>query len=45
MQVLNNEEMISVKGGAFNLTIATAIAGVVVFLVGVIDGLIHPKKC
>ena len=45
MKNLNNEEMLNVKGGAISLKLAAAIGGVVIFLVGVIDGIIHPKKC
>ena len=45
MKKLNDEEMINVKGGAISLKIIGAIGAAVVFVIGVIDGLIHPKKC
>lgn len=45
MKELNNEEMLNVKGGAFSLKVAAAIGGAVIFFIGIIDGIVHPKKC
>ena len=45
MKVLNNEEMINVKGGALRAGLKALIGGAVVFLIGLIDGLINPQKC
>ena len=45
--ILNNEEMLSVEGGggiATGIAIAV-IGGAVTFLIGLVDGIIHPKKC
>ena len=43
---LNNEEMIEVKGGAINYKfLAGIVGGAVVFLIGLIDGLLNPRKC
>ena len=42
---LNNEEMLSVKGGAITTKIASLIGGAVIFLIGLVDGFINPKKC
>lgn len=42
---LNNEEMSKVMGGAISFKIAAIIGGIIVFAVGLIDGIINPKKC
>jgi len=43
---LNNDEMINVKGGALNLNIALGIiGGAIIFVIGIVDGLINPRKC
>lgn len=46
MQKLNNEEMLKVKGGGISTRLIWGIiGGAVVFVIGVIDGIISPKKC
>jgi len=46
MNKLNNEEMINLKGGAISYKAIIALVGAgVAFLIGVIDGLINPRKC
>lgn len=45
MKKLNNEEMMIIKGGAISWKIATVIGGAIVFLIGLVDGLINPRKC
>ena len=45
MKRLNSEEMINIKGGAISFKVAALVGGAIVFIVGVIDGLLHPKKC
>lgn len=46
MIVLNNEEMLNVKGGALKFKLISAIiGGVTVFIMGFVDGFVHPKKC
>ena len=46
MQVLKANEAISYNGGGKITTgIAVIITGVVVFVMGIIDGLTNPKKC
>ena len=46
MIVLNNEEMLNVKGGALKFKVLSAIVGgVTVFILGFIDGIVHPKRC
>ena len=44
MKKLNDEEMITVKGGAVGKFWGMIGAGIV-FLIGLIDGLINPRKC
>ena len=45
--VSNNEEMRMVEGGSSLATIIglSLIGGAITFVIGVLDGLIHPKKC
>jgi len=45
MKKLNNEEMINVKGGAISWKIASVVGAGLVFVIGLIDGLVNPKKC
>ena len=45
MKVLNNDEMMEVKGGGFGSTIAAIISGAIVFFMGVFDGFMNPRKC
>ena len=46
MKNLNNEELLEVTGGGVISKFAWGIiGGAVVFLIGVIDGLVSPKKC
>lgn len=45
MKVLNNEEMICIKGGAINASLKALLGGAVVFLIGLIDGLLNPQRC
>lgn len=44
--ILSNEEMFNVKGGAFKVSaFAGLLGGAIVFLIGLIDGLINPQRC
>ncbi len=45
MKVLNNAEMLEVKGGGIGATLWAIIGGAVVFVIGVFDGFMNPKKC
>lgn len=45
MNKINNEQMKEIKGGAVNWSLMAGIGAVASFLIGVIDGLINPKKC
>ena len=43
---LNNEEMLVVKGGGISSKLIWGIVGgVIVFALGIIDGIVNPKKC
>ena len=45
MKKINNEQLKGVKGGGVNWSLVAGIGAVASFLIGVIDGLINPKKC
>ena len=45
MNKMTNDEMKNVKGGGINWTLMAGIGAFASFLVGIIDGMINPKKC
>ena len=45
MQKLSNDKLKNITGGGINWSIAAGISALASFLIGVIDGLINPKKC
>ena len=45
MKVLNNEEMLKVKGGGMSAWAIFGIGAAIVFIAGVIDGFVRPLKC
>ena len=45
MKRIKEEEMKKVKGGGVNWSLMAGIGAVASFLLGVIDGIINPKKC
>ena len=45
MKKVNDKKLKEVKGGAINWGLAAGIGAIASFLIGVIDGLINPKKC
>lgn len=45
MNILNNEAMYEVSGGAISKAVIAGAAAIGIFLVGVIDGIIRPLKC
>ena len=45
MNRITNEKLKEVTGGGVNWGLAAGIGAVASFLIGVIDGLINPKKC
>ncbi len=46
MNKLSNEELMEVTGGGvFSKAVWGIIGGAVVFLIGVLDGIVSPKKC
>ena len=42
---VSNEKLKNVKGGGVNWSLMAGIGAVASFLIGVIDGLMNPKKC
>lgn len=45
MNKMNNEQLQEVKGGGINWSMMAGIGAVVSLVIGIIDGLINPKKC
>ena len=45
MKKQNNDQLKKIKGGAINLKLMAGIGAIASFLIGVIDGLMNPKKC
>lgn len=46
MNKLNNDELMKVTGGGiFSKAVWGIIGGAVVFFIGVLDGIVSPKKC
>ncbi len=42
---LNNDEMMMITGGGVSKGILGIIGGAIVFLLGILDGFVHPTKC
>lgn len=45
MSNIKNEELKEIKGGAINWGLMAGIGAVASFLIGIIDGVMNPKKC
>ena len=45
MNKINNDQLKEIKGGGINWSMMAGIGAFASFLIGVIDGLINPKKC
>ena len=45
MEIINNEALFKITGGAAFKTIAAGIAIIGVFIIGLVDGLLRPLKC
>ena len=45
MQILKENELMEINGGALSAGVWLAIGGGVVFLIGVLDGLMRPLPC
>lgn len=45
MNTLSKSEMKQIEGGGVNWGIVAAIGSAASFIIGVIDGWIHPKRC
>lgn len=42
---MNDDELKQISGGGFSLGIGILIGAGIVFLIGVIDGIVRPLKC
>ena len=45
MEKINKEELQNIDGGGLSLLGVAGIVAAAVFLIGVIDGYVRPKKC
>ena len=45
MKKLSNTNLKQIKGGAVNWGLWAGISGVASFIIGLIDGFVHTKKC
>ena len=45
MDVLSNEELMKVNGGAISAAVVAGLAAVGIFIIGVIDGILRPLAC
>ena len=45
MEQINKEELKNINGGGLSLLGAAVLIAGAVFLIGVIDGYVNPKKC
>ena len=45
MEQMNNDTMKKIKGGGINLGLMAGIGAITSFFIGIIDGLMNPKKC
>ena len=45
MDVLSNEELMKVNGGAISAAVLAGIVAAGIFIIGVIDGILRPLAC
>lgn len=45
MTLLEENELNNIYGGSFSIGLSIAIAGLITFVIGVIDGYVRPLKC
>ena len=45
MEVLQNNELIDVHGGAVNLGLIVAVLSVITAIIGLVDGIFRPMSC
>ena len=45
MKKITDDNLKKITGGGINFSLAAGIGAIASFLIGVIDGLINPKKC
>lgn len=45
MDVLSNEELMKVNGGAISAAVVAGIVAAGIFIIGVIDGILRPLAC
>lgn len=45
MTMLNNVELNNIRGGGIGAGVISLIAGLITFVIGVVDGYVRPLKC
>ena len=45
MQKIDNNDLKKIKGGGINWSLWAGVGGLASFIVGLVDGFIHTKKC
>lgn len=45
MESMSNKQLLEIKGGGINWGMMAGIGAFASFLIGVIDGVMNPKKC
>jgi len=45
MQIIEENELKKINGGGISGWVVAGISAVTAFLVGVLDGIVHPKRC
>lgn len=45
MEIVENNELKEIKGGGVNWGLMAGFSAFASFLIGIVDGYIHPKKC
>ena len=45
MEILENKELITIKGGSAHTALWFAVGTVITFLFGLFDGIVNPNKC
>lgn len=43
--MLSKEELLKIKGGGINISLAASIGAIITFIAGIIDGYVNPIKC
>ncbi len=45
MRVLDNQELLTIQGGAISQGLIIGIFGIAILIIGIIDGYLRPNSC